>query len=434
VGALDEEETAVSHAAPVSPPPSAAAFAEPQRAVSGAWIAAFAAAWVGVWMAQLGPFRVALPLQVSAELGETDNWTDSVVAFGVVSGIAGAFLILSFPIAGYLSDRTTSRFGRRRPWILGGAVLFAVALLLLGFVHGLALVTVCWTLALVGFSVAASALTSLLNDQVPVRQRGWVAGWMSSPRAIGIILGAVLFTGVFATVTLGYVVLAVVLAVLVLPVLLLVKETPITAEQRPTGSLLSGLWISPRKHPDFAWTWVSGFLVNAGNALGTGLLLYYVAYSLDFGDRARQAFLPLTLVYLLGVVLSALVCGWVSDRIARRKVFVIWGALVQGLSALILVFVTDYTATFVAGAVLGLGYGAYLAVGQALATQVIPDAHHRAKDLGIMNVAYQVPVAMAPLLGAVIVASVGGFSSLFLLAGVVTAIGGAVIALVVKGK
>jgi len=212
----------VSHAAPVSTPPSAAAFAEPQRAVSGAWIAAFAAAWVGVWMAQLGPFRVALPLQVSAELGETDNWTDSVVAFGVVSGIAGAFLILSFPIAGYLSDRTTSRFGRRRPWILGGAVLFAVALLLLGFVHGLALVTVCWTLALVGFSVAASALTSLLNDQVPVRQRGWVAGWMSSPRAIGIILGAVLFTGVFATVTLGYVVLAGVLAVLVLPALLLV--------------------------------------------------------------------------------------------------------------------------------------------------------------------------------------------------------------------
>lgn len=424
----------MSHAAPVSAAPATAAFTEPQRAVSGMWVAAFAAAWVGVWMAQLGPFRVALPLQVAEELGETENWTDAVVAFGVVSGIAGAFLILSFPIAGYLSDRTTSRFGRRRPWILGGSVLFAVALLLLGVVHGLALVTVCWTLALVGFSVAASALTSLLNDQVPVRQRGWVAGWMSSPRAIGIILGAVLFTGTFLTLTLGYVVLAVALVVLVLPVLLFVKETPITAEQRPTGSLLSGMWISPRKHPDFAWTWVSGFLVNAGNALGTGLLLYYVAYSLDFGDEARQAFLPLTLVYLLGVVLSALVCGWVSDRIARRKVFVIWGALLQGLSALILVFVTDYTATFVAGAVLGLGYGAYLAVGQALATQVIPDAHHRAKDLGIMNVAYQVPVAMAPLLGAVIVASVGGFSSLFLLAGVVTAIGGAVVALVSKVK
>jgi Na+/melibiose symporter-like transporter len=101
-----------------------------------------------------------------------------VLAFGVVSGIAGAFLIVSFPVAGYLSDRTISRFGRRRPWILGGSVLFALALLALGMVHGLALVTVCWTLALIGFSVAASALTALINDLVPVRQRGWVAGWM----------------------------------------------------------------------------------------------------------------------------------------------------------------------------------------------------------------------------------------------------------------
>lgn len=427
----------MSHAAPVTASSPTAAFTEPQRAVSGAWVAAFAAAWVGVWMAQLGPFRVALPLQVTAEVGATDDWTDSVVAFGVVSGIAGAFMIVAFPVAGYLSDRTLSRFGRRRPWIAGGSALFALALLGLGFVSGLALITVFWTLALIGFSTAASALTALLNDRVPVRQRGWVSGWMSSPRAVGIILGAVLFTEVFATVTFGYVALAVALAVLVVPVLVFVKETPITAEQRPESSfvaLLGGLWISPRKHPDFAWTWVSGFLVNAGNALGTGLLLYYLAHDLGFGDGARKAFLPLMLVYLVGVVLSALLVGWISDRIARRKVFVIWGAVLQGLAALILVFAHDYSASFVAGAILGLGYGAYLAVGQALATQVIPDAKRRAQDLGVMNVAYQVPVAMAPLLGAMIVASVGGFSSLFLLAGVITAIGGAVVALVQNVK
>lgn len=428
----------MSKTVPVAVPHPTAPFAEPQRAVGGLWIASFAAAWVGVWMAQLGPFRVALPLQVSAELGETSTWTDSVLAFGVVSGIAGAFLIVSFPLAGYLSDRTTSRFGRRRPWILGGSLLFALGLVALGFVQGLALITLCWTVALIGFSAAASALTALLNDVVPVRQRGWVAGWMSSPRAVGIILGAVLFTSVFATVTLGYLVLAALLVVLLVPLLVVVKEMPIAPAQRPVTSLaalLRGMWISPREHPDYAWTWVSGFLVNAGNALGTGLLLYYVAVGLGFGlDEARAAFLPLTLVYLLGVVVSALACGWASDRIARRKVFVVWGSLLQALAALVLVFVTDYTATFVAGAVLGLGYGAYLAAGQALATQVLPNARDRAKDLGLMNVAYQVPVAMAPLLGAVIVTSVGGFSSLFLLAGVLAAIGGAVILLVARVK
>ena len=141
-------------------------------------------------------------------------------------------------------------------------------------------------------------------------------------------------------------------------------------------------------------------------------------------------FLPLILVYLVGVVISALLVGYLSDRIRRRKVFVVWGALIQALAAFILVFVTDYSVTFVAGALLGLGYGAYLAVGQALATQVLPSARDRAKDLGIMNVAYQVPVAVAPLLGALVVATLGGFDGLFMIAGATTALGAAVIALV----
>ncbi len=426
----------MSHAAPVSTaaPTASAPFAEPQRAVSGLWITAFATAWLGVWMAQLGPFRVELPLQVAAAVGETESWTDAVTAFGVISGIAGAFMIVSFPVAGFLSDRTTSRFGRRRPWIVVGAAVFALALIALGLVQGIVLITVFWTLALIGFSIIASALTALISDIVPVRQRGYVVGWMSSPRAAGIILGVVLFTYVFTTAALGYVAMAMALALLVVPILVFGKETPITKAERPAatvGALLGGLWISPKKYPDFAWTWVSGFLVNAGNALGTGLLLYYVAHELGFGiDKASKAFLPLILVYLVGVVLSALVVGRLSDRIRRRKVFVVWGALIQAFAALILVFVTDYTVTFVAGVLLGLGYGAYLAVGQALATQVLPSARDRAKDLGIMNVAYQVPVAMAPWLGAAVVASLGGFDGLFMIAGALTALGAAVIALV----
>ena len=429
--------TAPTNTAPIgtaSTPTASPAFAEPQRAVSGLWVAAFAAAWLGIWMAQLGPFRVELPLQVTAELGGDVVWTDAMLAFGVVSGIAGAFLIVSYPLAGYLSDRTTSRFGRRRPWILGGTLVFAGSLVALGSVQGIVLLTVFWTLALIGFSAAGAALTALISDVVPVRQRGAISGWMSTPRAIGIILGVVLFSMVFATALLGYVALAVILVVLVVPILVLHKDRAITPDEVPTASvadMLRGFWIAPRQHPDFAWTWVSGLLVNSGNALGTGLLLYFIAYGLDIGiDRASKAFLPLILVYLVSVVVSAPLIGWVSDRVARRKVFVVWGALVQSFAALVLAFVPSYNAAFVAGVLLGIGYGAYLAVGQALATQVLPDARARAKDLGIMNVAYQVPVAAAPILGAALVAALGGFTGLFLVAALATALGAAVIALV----
>jgi MFS family permease len=85
----------------------------------------------------------------------------------------------------------------------------------------------------------------------------------------------------------------------------------------------------------------------------------------------------------------------------------------------------------VAAGILGLGYGCFLSVDQALATQVLPDAHARGKDLGIMNIASAVPQAIAPLIGAFIVAALAGFQGLFVLSAV-TAILGALAVLPVR--
>src|SRR5690606_6315854 len=99
-------------------------FAEPTKAVTGGWIALFATAWLGIWMAQLTPIQLLLPLQIDAQL-KPEHWVDSVVAFGVISGIAGLCAVVAYPLTGALSDRTLSRWGRRRPWILAGALVFA---------------------------------------------------------------------------------------------------------------------------------------------------------------------------------------------------------------------------------------------------------------------------------------------------------------------
>jgi MFS family permease len=195
--------------APISP------FAEPKRAVTGGWIAAFAAAWLGIWMAQLTPIQLLLPVQVDTVRGETGDWLDSVVAFGIISGIAGVCAIVAYPLAGALSDRTTSRFGRRRPWILGGALAFAISLVVLGFQTTFVGVGIWWALALTGFCVLTAALTATISDQVPVRQRGFVSGWVSAPQAVGTILGLLLVTMVIVGQVVGYIALAVLLLVLV---------------------------------------------------------------------------------------------------------------------------------------------------------------------------------------------------------------------------
>ena len=76
----------------------------------------------------------------------------------------------------------------------------------------------------------------------------------------------------------------------------------------------------------------------------------------------------------------------------------------------------------VAAAFIGAGYGAFVAVDQALVTAVLPNADDRAKDLGILNVGAAVPQGLGPLAAAGITTAFG-FSPLFLAAGLSTAVG-----------
>ncbi len=399
-------------------------FAEPKRHVSGGWIALFAVAWLGIWMAQLTPIQLLLPAQVEAQLSAT-SWVDKVVAFGVVSGIAGMFALIAFPLTGALSDRTTSRLGRRRPWILGGALLFSTALVLLGLQQSLIGIGIFWSLALIGFCVLTAALTAVISDQVPVDQRGFVSGWISAPQAIGTILGVLLVVVLVLSQVVGYTLVAVLLLGLVLPFVLRIPDAVLPRSARSPltlGGLIASFWISPRQHPDFGWTLTSRVLVNFGNAFGTSLLLYFLQDGLKV-SHAEDVLLVLILIYMIFVVLASLVLGRLSDRLGRRKAFVFAAATLQGIAALMLAFVPVLGVAMVAAGILGLGYGCFLSVDQALATQVLPDAHTRGKDLGIMNIATAVPQAIAPLIGAVVVAALAGFQGLFVLSAITALLG-----------
>lgn len=407
---------------------SQAARAEPVVPVTGRWIALFATAWLGVWVAQLTPIQLLLPAQIQTEL-RTDYWVDNVLWFGVVSGLAGVCAIVAYPLTGALSDRTTSRFGRRRPWVAGGALLFALALLALGTQRTLTGIALCWCLTLIGFCVLTAALTAMISDQVPVGQRGYVSGWMSAPQAIGIILGLVLVMvlglGTFG----GYLLVAVLLVVLVAPFLLAVPDQQHIPRDLPSLTprrIVAELWISPREHPDFGWTLLSRVLVNLGNAFGTTLLLYFLEFGLHDAS-AEDDLIPLVLVYMVFVIAASLVLGRLSDRLERRRLFVFVASVVQAIAALLLAFLPSMPMAFAGSALLGLGYGCFLSVDQALATQVLPDPETRGKDLGIMNIAWAIPQAFGPLLGGVVVFWLGGFMGLFILSGVAALLGAAAV-------
>lgn len=407
-------------------PPAFTPFAEPKRKVTAGWIALFATAWFGIWMAQLTPIQLLLPQQIDDLLNPQD-WTESVVAFGIISGIAGACALLAYPITGALSDRTTSRFGRRRPWILLGTVVFAAALFLLGIQTTIVGIGIFWSVALIGFCMLSAALTATISDQVPVNQRGFVSGWVSAPQAVGTVLGLLLVIGLALNALSGYALMSVLLIVLVLPFLAFVPDEVLPKVLRPPftlSALVKGFWINPITYPDFGWTLLSRILVNIGNALGTTLLLYFIMFGLGRADTAQDDLLSLTLVYLVTFIIAALGFGKLSDVIGQRKPFVYAAAYLQGLAALIIAFVPELTITYVAAGLLGLGYGCFMAVDQALATQVLPNSHTRGKDLGIMNIATTVPQAVAPLLGSWLVAIFAGFMGLFIVSALAAVLGG----------
>jgi len=393
---------------------SATLFSEPFRKVPGRWIALFATAWLGIWMAQLTPIQLLLPNQISEVLGlplnvaeqlDSSRWLEPVFAFGVISAIAGFCALIAYPLTGALSDRTVGKYGRRRPWIFAGVIIFAASLFILGLQSSLVGIGIFWSTSLIGFCVLTAAITATISDQVPINQRGFVSGWVSAPQAVGTILGLLLVTTLALTTVVGYTLVAVVVLVLVLPFAFFLKDAPLSAEDRPAFSasvLFAGFWVSPRKYPDFGWTLLGRILVNLGNALGTTQLLYFLAFGLG-STAVEDDLLLLTAVYMVFFIAAALIVGKLSDRIGQRKVFVYISAYLQGIAALLLAFVPQYGAALIAAGILGLGYGAFMAVDQALATQVLPDSHSRGKDLGIMNIATAVPQAVAPLIGAVIV-------------------------------
>jgi MFS family permease len=403
---------AVAHGAP-------AALAEPVVPVRRSWIGLLFAANLGLWMALFTPIQILLPVQISA-IGISSKET----ALGWVTGLGALVAIIANPVSGAFSDRTRLRirgraYGRRHAWTLGGAAISVLSLLALANVHTIAGVAIGWAGAQLGLNVMLATLSAAVPDRVPVDQRGLVSGWIGMPQALGLVLGAVLATAIFTGNSAGYVAMAVALAVLAVPFTLLTPDDPLP----PSVRIDKTDWrIDVKSHPDFAWAWATRFLVQLGNALGTLYLLYFLTDRVKLADP-ETGLLIMILLYTLGMVATAVFGGRRSDASGRRKVFVIWSGVLMAIAALVLAVWPTWPAALVASVLLGAGFGVYIAVDTALITQVLPAATHRAKDLGVINIASAAPQVLGPALAAPMVTHLGGYPTLYGVTAAVTLLG-----------
>ena len=398
------------------------ALAEPTEHVRRRWIFGLTLASLGMWMAAQTPLQVVLALQL-----QDITPRHKVVALGVVTGVGAISSALATPIVGMLSDRTAhgqriGRFsGRRHRWTLIMAVLAAACMVVLAWQDTVFGVALLWFLYSAFQNGEYASLSAAVPDHVPVRQRATVSGWVGMPIALGLVLGTVLVVDVLDQhLVVSYVTLAILMVVLALPFVLFTPDHPLAPHHRDLFSwrrLASSYWLSPRQYPDFGWAWLTRFLSSLAIAMGTLYLLYFlrdaVHYARRFpGQSAADGLLILILIYTVCVVIASIVGGVISDRRGRRKMLVTVSGLLMAVAALLLTFYETWTASMVAAVLFGLGYGAYIAVDQALITQVLPAARDRAKDLGIINIAIVCPGAIGALIGAPLV-SLAGYPALF---------------------
>ncbi|WP_086760905.1 MFS transporter, partial [Streptomyces griseiscabiei] len=396
----------------------------PARLVLGLALAQF-----GTYLAVLTPVVVTLALRVNQIVPEASRGA----ALGRVLSVGALLAMLANPVFGALSDRTTSRFGRRRPWLLGGMVTGLAGLLIVALGGSVLTLMLGWAVAQLGINATLAALTSCVPDLVPDRQRARVSGIVGMTLSLSLVAGAglaQLFSGslFLAFLVPGLIGLA---SVGFLSVVVKDRDRPARTgafEPYSLKEFLRSFWVNPRRHPDFMWNFVGRFLVFTGAACVTSYSVYFLMDRMGYdGTEVADRFFVGMLVMVAATVVGSIAGGQLSDRSGRRKPYVLGSSL--GMAAGLALMATAHTfgTYLLAMVVFGFAEGLYLSVDMALAAAVLPDPQESAKDMGVLNIGNALPQSLVPIIAPGLLA-IGGtganYSALFLF-GALASIAGA---------
>lgn len=368
--------------------------------VLAAYLVLFLAAFIG-----LAPlFQIVVPLHAAAldAEGKTQILSRAMV-WGAITAAAANIAM------GAISDRTRSRFGRRRPWIALGALLTVLSYV--GIWRSSTPGEFVW--ALVGFQLAFNVLMAPLSavfaDRVPILLRSTISAMLGLSYPLAVALGSSLMAlgpqyepgrlALLASILLGAAIF-----------FLIVFDEP-SSEQQPrapssqTGA--SGSLLAPFRSHNFATVWTGRLLIATGYALVSIYLLYFVTDAVGWPGRTpERSHAMLTGVAFVSVVFIASLMTVFGTRVVRRQPIALAGVVVLCVATVAVAIAPSWPVVVFAFAIYGLGQGAYGSVEMGLMADALPTQDNRGRDMGLNNLAVALPQAMAPI-AALILEQVG---------------------------
>lgn len=327
---------------------------------------------------------------------------------GVLFAITSVFSTTITPLSGALSDRTRTRFGRRTPWIVLGALIGGGALILVPHARGMVSITLTWLVASISLNSMQTPITTVIAERFAPGERGVASGVVGAAMTGGVSAGTV-FGGLFAhDLQFAYGVLGLAIVAACVAFVLLNPEPKTAFEPAPPfrfKAFLSSFWVSPRQHPDFAWAFAGRFTIYMGYQAVVTYLLYILEDHIGLTQAEANATIArLASITFIALMVAAVGSGWLSDRIGRRKPLIFAAALFMAAAVISPLVAPSVAGMIVYAALIGIGYGAFMSVDLALMTQVLPKrpgtSDSTGKDLGILATAINVPQILSPVLAA----------------------------------
>lgn len=390
----------------------------------------FTGADAGVDLQQLNVLKAAIDSGTATATADQARQLDLLRQFeasraqnlALVATVGAILTMLIQPVVGVLSDRTRSRFGRRLPWILFGGVVGSFLLVSVRFAPTIGVLVVLWTLAQMILNMASGPLSATLADRVVESKRGTGSAIAGIGNFVGGIGGAVIAGAAFGALGLNtYFVFAVLIIAGVVGFAFFAKDNSSAALEVPAhtwGAFFKGFLV-PLRSADFRWVWIARVLLTFGFGISTAMNFFMLQSYVQPALSATEAtaLVPLlSLVGLPGTLIGLIVAGKLSDNMGRRKPFVIFASLLMAVGFIIPLLMPTVPGLLISGVIVGIAFGSYLSVDQALFIDVLPDKEAAGRDLGVAALGNNLGQALAPIIAAQVVVITGAYAGIWAVA------------------
>jgi MFS family permease len=386
--------------------------------LSRPFVAALMLANFGTNVALIAPIQNVLPRMVEAVTGAGGK----ALALGLVTGIGAFAALIVNPVAGHYSDRWVGR-DNRVATILVGLVTGGAAHIVLGYQHSVVSIAIWWTICQATINIAYGPMSAIVVDHVDRRSWGLVWGLISMAQAVGLIIGLAAVVYVFPSVTAGMTAISVGYVVCLVPLLVVLYRLPRVSYAPATATAAAeegrrrpGVRALLSLEQGFRLVWTGKFLVTLAETVALLYLYYYLQDVVRYRNPG-QGQLILVLIATLAVIVATVVVGRVADRSGGYRRYAVLSSVVLAATGFVLAGFAQWAVVVVCAFALGVGYGAFQSVSQALSMVVLPSPADAGRDLGIINIASAVPQVIGAPIAGLVVAGAGGYRGLFVFAG-----------------